>query len=77
MAKGAVGNGTKITIIPLIYDNSTLEFRRPREDTAAYRGCREIEDDQVVDSLAPARSALAGLWLRRIPFAVSQAAQVH
>src|SRR5689334_13411886 len=28
------------------------------------------------DSLAPARSALAGLRLRRIPFAASQAAQV-
>jgi len=28
------------------------------------------------DSLAPARSALSGLWLRHIPFAASQAAQV-
>ena len=29
-----------------------------------------------LDSLAPARSALSGLRLRRIPFAVSQAAKV-
>ncbi len=28
------------------------------------------------DSLAPARSALSGLWLRHIPFAASHAAQV-
>ena len=32
---------------------------------------------QLVDSLAPARSALAGLRLCRIPFAASQAAQVR
>jgi hypothetical protein len=44
---------------------------------AGRRRSQDLQCEQKFDSLAPVRSALAGLWLRHIPFAASPAAQVE
>jgi hypothetical protein len=60
--------------------NGGLENGAHGETRPTIVGCRCVRRDHgnhIMDSLAPAHSALAGLWLRRIPFAVIPSGSSH